>query len=88
MSDSEIRTAIAALLRDAGIFYLRDENVERDFIDGSFDAALEQLRFDSLAAMELCIALEANWGSALVPEDLNRVGSLQNLVRIVKQGMS
>ncbi|HET6621064.1 MAG TPA: phosphopantetheine-binding protein [Dongiaceae bacterium] len=88
MSDSEIRTAIAELLRDAGIFYLRDENVERDFIDGSFDATLDQLRFDSLAAMELCIALEANWGSALVPEDLNRIGSLRNLVRIVKEGAS
>ncbi|HEX6121224.1 MAG TPA: acyl carrier protein [Dongiaceae bacterium] len=88
MTDSEIRTTIAALLRDAGIFYLRDENVEREFIDGSFDATLGQMRFDSLAAMELCIALEANLGSALVPEDLNRVGSLQNLVRIVKERAS
>jgi acyl carrier protein len=43
---------------------------------------------DSLAAMEICIALEANWGTALVPEDLQRVGSLQALVRIVVETLS
>jgi acyl carrier protein len=88
MTDSELRSAIAALLREAGIFYLRDGNLEQAFIDGSFDAELEQLDIDSLAAMELCIGLEVNWGSALVPEDLNRVGSLQSLVRVVKDGAS
>lgn len=88
MTESEIRLSIAELLRDAGIFHLRDENVERAFIDGSYDAHLDQIGIDSLAAMELCIGLEVHWGSTLVPEDLNRVGTLQSLVRIVKKGAS
>ena len=84
MTDAELRTEIAQLLRESGIFYLRDEDLERAFIEGAFDANLDQLGIDSLAAMELCIGLEVNWGSTLVPEDLAKVGSLQNLVRIVK----
>lgn len=86
MTDSEIRLGIVELLRDAGIFHLRDESRELDFVNGSFDVDLDQLRMDSLAAMELCIGLEVNWGSALVPEDLNKVRSLQSLVRFVKEG--
>jgi acyl carrier protein len=41
---------------------------------------------DSLAAMEICIGLEANWGAVIVPDDLRRIGSLANLVRIVTGG--
>lgn len=88
MTDREIRSSLAELLRDAGIFHLRDEEVEQAFIDGSYDADLEQLDMDSLAAMELCIGLETNWGTTLVPEDLNRVGNLQSLVQILKEGAS
>jgi acyl carrier protein len=88
MTDGEIRSLLAELLRDASIFFLRDEKREQDFIDGAYDADLDQLGMDSLAAMELCIGLEVNWGTALVPEDLNKVRSLQNLVRIVKESAS
>jgi acyl carrier protein len=86
MSDGEARAAIAELLRDAGVFNLRDDNLEEDFIAGSVDPEVHQLDIDSLAAMEICIGLEANWGTAIVPDDLSRIGNLATLVRLVKGG--
>ena len=88
MTDQEARSVLAELLRGAGIYFLRDEEREQDFIDGAYNPDLDQLDMDSLAAMELCIELEVNWGSTLVPEDLNKVRSLQNLVRVVKESAS
>ena len=73
--------------RDSSVFFLRDESVEEQFIDGRYDVPLDRLDVDSLAAMEICIALEVNWGTALVPEDLQRVGSLQTLVGVVMEGI-
>jgi acyl carrier protein len=86
MSDGEARAAIAELLRDAGVFHLRDEDLEADFIAGLISPEFHQLDMDSLAAMEICIGLEANWGAVIVPDDLRRIGSLANLVRIVTGG--
>jgi acyl carrier protein len=88
MTATDIRMSIIEVLWDSGVFSLRDQNVEKEFIDGRYDAKLEELDVDSLAAMEICIALEANWGTSLVPEDLQRVGSLQALVRVVLQAAS
>jgi len=79
---------ITEVLRDSGVFDLRDQNVEKEFIDGCYDARLEVMDIDSLAAMEICIALEANWDTPFMPEDLLRVGSLQTLVRIVLEAAS
>jgi acyl carrier protein len=85
VTETEIRASITEVFRDSGVFHLRDQNVEKEFIDGRYDANLDELYIDSLSAMEICIALEANWGTALVPEDLQRVGSLQALVKVVLQ---
>jgi acyl carrier protein len=67
------------VLRDSGLSFLGDDELENAFIDGRFDLNLGQLEVDSLAAMEICIAIEANWGVAIVPEDLNKIGSIQAL---------
>jgi acyl carrier protein len=88
MKETEIRRALAEVFRDSSVFFLQDENVEEQFIDGRYDVTFDQLDVDSLAAMEICIALEANWGTALVPEDLQRVGSLQTLVSVVMEAIS
>jgi acyl carrier protein len=39
---------------------------------------------DSLAAMELCIALETSWNLAVVPEELHNLGSLQKILDLVE----
>jgi acyl carrier protein len=88
MIETQIRASLTEIFRDLGVFFLRDRNVEKQFIDGCYDANLEELNVDSLAAMEICIALEANWGATIVPDDLHRVGSLQALVNILRQSAS
>ncbi len=88
MTETELRAAMVEMFRESGVFHLRDNDFESAFVDGKYDARLDELDIDSLAAMEICIALEANWGTALVPEDLQRVGSLQALVRIVMPAAS
>jgi len=88
MKETEIRRSLAEVFRDASVFFLRDENAEEEFIGDRYDVNLGRLDIDSLAAMEICIALEINWGIALVPEDLQRVGSLQALVRAVIEAVN
>ncbi|MEO8487548.1 MAG: acyl carrier protein [Betaproteobacteria bacterium] len=49
------------------------------FIAGTVDSALAALEMDSLAKMELCIAIEVGSGVSLAPEELERFGSLGDL---------
>ena len=42
MTEPEIRMLIAEVLRDSGVFYLRDQKVEKEFIEGSYDANLDE----------------------------------------------
>src|SRR5262245_65293197 len=44
------------------------------------------LGLDSLMAMELTVALEAQLGRALDPEELNRVETVEDVVRLVGSG--
>ncbi|HZO12909.1 MAG TPA: AMP-binding protein [Polyangiaceae bacterium] len=44
------------------------------------------LGFDSLMAMELTMALEAQLGSTLDAEELNRIETIEDLVRLVRRG--
>ena len=50
------------------------------FLDGSVDIELAKLAMDSLAKMELCIAIEVGTGVSLAPEDLDRHETLAALV--------
>lgn len=83
MDKTQISAALVEVLRESGVFHLRDHDLENQFVAGVYDANLNELDIDSLAAMEICIALEANWGTALVPEDLHRLGTLQALVKTI-----
>ena len=67
------------MLEDSSIFHLRDHGLERPYIDGSVDVPLESMSMDSLATMELCIAIELRYGCTVVPSDLPRLGSLNGL---------
>jgi acyl carrier protein len=83
MREMEIRRSLAEVFRDSNVIFLREANVENEFIEGRYDVNFNQLDIDSLAAMEICIAMEANWGTAILPDDLYRIGSLQALVAVV-----
>lgn len=76
----QIRSALVEILLDSGIHYLRDHALEESFVEGTVDVPLIDLRMDSLAAMELCIALELEFDSSIVPSTLLDAQSLVGLV--------
>ena len=84
MTEQEIRTIIVDALEYANILSINEDSLLAFFVDGSEDVSLEQLDIDSLAAMELCIALEINAGVSIVPEDLQKMGTLNRLVTTVR----
>lgn len=81
---TEHRTLLAEILIDSGIFYLRDHGLEDKFIAGEIDPNFEEMDIDSLATMELCIALETSWNLAVVPEDIHSLGSLQKILDLIE----
>ncbi|MBG56735.1 acyl carrier protein [Porticoccus hydrocarbonoclasticus] len=85
MNKNAIRELLVPILQDAGIFYLRDTVAESDFVAGVWDIELTELEIDSLSAMELCIGLEVEWGLTVLPEDLNRLSTLGQLVDRVEK---
>lgn len=85
MNKNAIRELLVPILQDAGIFYLRDTVAESDFVAGVWDIELTELEIDSLSAMELCIGLEVEWGLTVLPEDLNRLNTLGQLVDRVEK---
>ena len=78
------RTLLAEILIDSGIFYLRDHGLEAKFIAGEIDPSFDELDMDSLAAMELCIALETSWNMAVVPEEIHSLGSLKKILDLIE----
>ena len=84
MTEQEIRTILVEALEYANILSVNEDSLPASFLDGSEDVSLNQLDIDSLAAMELCIALEINAGVSIVPEDLQKMGTLNRLVATVR----
>lgn len=87
MTDDEIRKVIADALVYAAVPGFRGSPRERDFVDGGADIQLADLDIDSLAAMELCIAIETNVGASILPQDLEKIGSLDSLVKKVREAV-
>ena len=82
MPDST-RADLATLLRSCGVVTLRELGIEEQFVDGTADLAIEQLRMDSLSAMEFCIALEERWGLSVAPQEAASFGTLGHLAEIL-----
>jgi acyl carrier protein len=87
MTDHEIRDIIAQQLEYACLTVMRDKKLTPVFLEGRHDIALGELEMDSLAEMELCIAIEINTGVSIVPNELQGIGTLNSLVDVVRKGM-
>jgi acyl carrier protein len=87
MTDHEIRNIIAQELEYACLTVMRDKKLTPIFLEGRHDISLGELEMDSLAEMELCIAIEINTGVSIVPNDLQSIGTLNRLVDVVRKGM-
>jgi acyl carrier protein len=79
-SDSDSRSVLVRLIREAGIFGLRDDALEDKFISGDANPHLADIGVDSLSEMELCIGIENHWGVSITPVELEKLATLDSLL--------
>lgn len=88
MTESEIREIVADALDYAAVPQFRGSELRAQFVSGTRDVALADLDMDSLAVMELCIALETNSGVSILPAELAEFASLGSLVKRVEAALA
>jgi|GEM_PF-5262171 len=83
MNEAEGRRWLAGALESCSVYALRRQGLVDAFVGGDLDLPLADLEMDSLAEMELCIAIEVETGFTVVPETLRDHESLGALARLV-----
>jgi len=81
MTATELRQVIADALVYASVPLFAGSRAEAEFREGERDLPMAELEIDSLAAMELCIAIELNTDISLTPADVVAMPSLDALVQ-------
>ncbi len=84
MNDDELRHLLSDALDYASVPGFAGSERQLQFIAGG-DVRLSELEIDSLAAMEICIAIETNFDVSIVPNDLPTFESLGALVKRIKE---
>jgi acyl carrier protein len=82
MTDQEIRTLVSEALVYAAVPGYAGGDAQQAFLAGE-DVPMDMLEIDSLATMELCIAIEANLDVSILPAVIEEVPSLNALVEHV-----
>lgn len=85
MTEREIRELIADALNYAAVPGFRGTPSAAEFVAGTTDISFEDIEIDSLAAMEVCIAIETSLGVSILPAELPKAGSLAGLVKLVSE---
>ena len=85
MDARTIRQAIVDGLEAGAVVRIGRRDTRSSFLAGEIDIAFADLEMDSLARMELCIAIELGTGVSLAPEELDRYTTLEALVRDVQE---
>lgn len=80
MEKSAIRLVILDGLEAGAVGVAKREPFRSRFLAGETAAPIAELEMDSLARMELCIAIEISTGVSLAPEELERYATLGALV--------
>jgi acyl carrier protein len=80
MDARTIRTVVIEGLETGAVWQANRTDFREAFIEGTLDIELAKLDMDSLARMELCIAIEVGTGVSLAPEELERYKTLTALV--------
>lgn len=88
MTELEIREIIADALDYAAVPRFRGSEARAQFVVGARDISLDELEIDSLAAMELCIALETSSGVSILPDELPGFGSLGAIAKRVETSLA
>jgi acyl carrier protein len=82
-SERSLRRTLVALIHQAGILGLRDDDLQEAFISGATNPTLPDIGTDSLSEMELCIAIEEELGVAIAPAELGKLITLEALLERV-----
>ena len=88
MTEQDIREVIADALDYASVPRFRGSALREQFVSGTGDVSFDALEIDSLAAMELCIAIETSAGVSILPAELPEFGSLGALVKRVESALA
>lgn len=83
MTSESVRVTILESLNDSALTPPLQATVEQAFLRGDTDIRLDALALDSLARMELLIALELTHGVVITPAEFARLHSLEDLTRAV-----
>jgi acyl carrier protein len=86
MTDEQVRGVIVEALEYSSVIALRDKNLTEAFLAGTHEVPVDLLDMDSLAEMEVCIAIEVNSGVSIVPDQLRKIGTLGRLVALIQAG--
>lgn len=83
MDEREVRRIIVEGLDAGGVTKLKAAKARAEFLDGVRDLRIDELGMDSLARMELCIAIELGTGVSIASRELADHRSLGALAEAV-----
>lgn len=85
MSSPATRRFLLDALERASAVGIRKHPGRAAFLAGRADIEFGELEMDSLARMELCIAIEVRTGVEMPSEQLEEIGSLARLAEILEK---
>ena len=81
MLEPAVRALLVGGMEAGAVGAIQNARTRAAWLEGSEDLPIARLDMDSLARMELCIAIELGTGIALSPSDLDGYASLGELAR-------
>ena len=85
MNERDIRRILADGLEAGAEHRVNDVRIRESFLAGTRDLSFAELEMDSLAKMELCIAIEVGTGVSLAPEELGRFAAIGEIVTMLRK---
>ena len=85
MNEREIRLILVDGLEAGAVHQFNDVSIRESFLAGTRDLTFAELEMDSLAKMELCIAIEVGTGVSLAPEELGRFAAIGEIVTMLRK---
>ncbi len=85
MNEREIRLILADGLEAGAVHQVSNVSIREAFLAGTRDLTFAELEMDSLAKMELCIAIEVGTGVSLAPEELGRFAAIGEIVAMLRE---
>ena len=85
MDERAIREIFVDGLVAGAVHQINDVATRKAWLDGTRDLRFDELEMDSLAKMELCIAIEVGTGVSLAPEELGRFAAIGEIVAMLRE---